>query len=231
MEISLISSALLLGIATGLHCIGMCGPIALSMGMSRQQGMRFQVQNLTYNLGRVVTYAILGALVGVVGSAFSLAGFQRYLSIGAGVLLLLMAIFSFGPKNLSSRMAFLNGFFYQIKLHLSKLLQRQNLSGRFFTGILNGLLPCGMVYAALTAALGTGSIWQSSLYMALFGLGTIPFMFLVVWFGAMLSQDLRARLLRWVPLVMGILGVLFILRGLEVGIHFISPAEENLRIR
>lgn len=231
MEVGLMLSALLLGIATGLHCIGMCGPIALSMGMSRQQGIRFQMQNLTYNLGRVVTYAILGAVVGLVGSAFSLAGFQRYLSIGAGILLLVMAIFSFGPKNLSSQMTLFNGLFYKIKLGLSKLLQRQNLSSRFFTGLLNGLLPCGMVYAALTAALGTGNIWQSSLYMALFGLGTIPFMFLVVWFGGMLSQDLRTKLLQWVPVLLGILGILFILRGMEMGIPFISPAMENLKIR
>jgi sulfite exporter TauE/SafE len=230
MEIALIISALGLGFASGFHCIGMCGPIALSLGLTKKQATNFYLQNLTYQFGRIVTYSFLGAILGIVGQGFQMAGFQQYLTIGVGILLIVMALFSFGGKDFASKIPFLTGFLLKVKLNLSKLLQKADYRSRFATGILNGFLPCGMVYMALTASLAAGGIWQSALFMSLFGLGTLPFMFFVVLLGNLMTTALRIKILKFIPLMMIILGGLFIIRGLELGIPYLSPKAESMQI-
>lgn len=229
MEIALILAALGLGFASGFHCLGMCGPIALSMGLSKKQQVNFHLQNLTYQFGRIFTYSLLGALVGIIGEGFQLAGFQQYLSIFAGVLLIIMALFSFGG-DFASKIPFINQALLQVKINLGKLLQKSDYSSRFLTGILNGFLPCGMVYMALTASLAAGGIWQGATFMALFGLGTFPFMFAAVLFGNLLNTATRNKILKIVPVFMLALGALFILRGMELGIPYVSPKKEALKI-
>ena len=230
MELAMIISAIVLGFASGFHCIGMCGPIALSMGLTKNQALNFQLQNLTYNLGRVITYAILGGIVGIVGEGFQMAGIQKYLTITVGLLLIVMAIFSFGGKDFASRIPLVSNILLKIKMSLGKLLQKPDYKSRFLTGILNGFLPCGMVYMALTASLAAGGIWQGASFMALFGLGTIPFMFAVVLAGNMMTQAFRIKVLKIIPLMMILLGGLFIVRGLELGIPYLSPKEDALKI-
>ena len=230
MEITLLFSALALGFASGFHCIGMCGPIALSMGLTKKQATNFYLQNLTYQFGRITTYAILGALLGIIGQGFHMAGFQRFLTIGVGVLLIIMALFSFGGKDFASKIPFLSKFLFSVKMNLGKLLQKADYRSRFSTGILNGFLPCGMVYMALTASLASGGIWQGATYMAVFGLGTLPFMFAVVLAGNMMNQAFRQKVLKVIPVLMIILGGLFILRGLELGIPYVSPRAEAMQI-
>ncbi|WP_160137986.1 sulfite exporter TauE/SafE family protein [Chryseobacterium sp. c4a] len=230
MEIGLIVSAIALGFASGFHCIGMCGPIALSMGLTKKQAANFYLQNLTYQFGRIFTYSLLGALLGIVGQGFEMAGFQKYLTIIAGVLLIIMALFSFGGKDFASKIPFLSKFLYSVKSNLGRVLQKADYRSRFTTGILNGFLPCGMVYMALTASLAGGGIWQGALYMALFGLGTLPFMFAIVLAGNLMNQAFRTKILKAVPIIMIILGGLFILRGLELGIPYISPKAEAMTI-
>lgn len=230
MEIALIISAIGLGFASGFHCIGMCGPIALSMGLTKKQSTNYYLQNLTYQFGRIFTYSLLGATLGIVGKGFELAGFQQYLTIAVGILLVLMALFSFGGKDFASKIPFLSTFFFRVKMNLGKLLQKADYRSRFTTGILNGFLPCGMVYMALTASLASGGIWQGALFMALFGLGTVPFMFSVVLLGNLMTNAFRIKILKFVPVMMIILGGLFILRGMEIGIPYISPKKEALKI-
>lgn len=230
MEIGLILSAIALGFASGFHCIGMCGPIALSMGLTKKQATNFYLQNLTYQFGRIVTYSLLGAILGIVGEGFEMAGFQQYLTIIAGILLIIMALFSFGGKDFASRIPFLSKFLFSVKSNLGRLLQKADYRSRFTTGLLNGFLPCGMVYMALTASLAAGGVWQGASYMALFGLGTLPFMFAVVLAGNLMNQAFRIRILKAVPIIMIILGGLFILRGLELGIPYISPRAEAMTI-
>lgn len=230
MEIALIISALGLGFASGFHCIGMCGPIALSMGMTRKQATHFYLQNLTYQFGRIVTYSFLGALLGILGEGFQMAGFQKYVTIIVGILLILMAIFSFGGKDFAAKIPFLSGLLLKIKMNLGKLLQTADYKSRFTTGILNGFLPCGMVYMAVTASLASGGIWQSAVFMALFGLGTLPFMFAVVVVGNLMTNALRIKILKIVPVLMIVLGGLFVLRGLELGIPYLSPTKDSLKI-
>jgi len=230
MEIALIISALGLGFASGFHCIGMCGPIALSMGLTKKQATNYYLQNLTYQFGRIFTYALLGALLGIIGEGFEFAGFQQYLTVAVGILLIIMALFSFGGKDFASKIPFISKFLYKVKFNLGKLLQKADYRSRFTTGLLNGLLPCGMVYMALTASLASGGIWQSATFMALFGLGTLPFMFTVVLVGNLMSQNFRIKILKFIPVVMIILGGLFILRGLELGIPYISPPAEAMKV-
>ncbi len=230
MEIALVLSALGLGFASGFHCIGMCGPIALSLGLTKKQATNYYLQNLTYQFGRIFTYSFLGMLLGFVGEGFALAGFQQYLTIAVGILLILMAFFSFGTKDFSSKIPFLSKFLASVKKNLGQLLQKADYKSRFTTGVLNGFLPCGMVYMALTASLAAGGVWQSSVFMALFGLGTLPFMFAVVLLGGLMTTAFRIKILKIIPIMMIVLGGLFILRGLELGIPYLSPQKEALQI-
>jgi sulfite exporter TauE/SafE len=230
MEIALIISAIGLGFASGFHCIGMCGPIALSMGLTKNQKANFYIQNLTYQFGRILTYSFLGAVLGIIGQSFELAGFQKYLTVLVGILLIIMAIFSFGGKDFAAKIPFVSRGLLKVKMKLGKILQRPDYKSRFATGILNGLLPCGMVYMALTASLAAGGIWQSSLFMFLFGLGTFPFMFAVVYLGNFITTTFRLRILKVIPVMMIILGGLFVLRGLQLGIPYVSPHSEALHV-
>jgi len=230
MELALILSALGLGFASGFHCIGMCGPIALSMGLTKKQSTNFYLQNLTYQFGRITTYSILGGILGIIGEGFEMVGFQQYLTIAVGILLILMAVFSFGGKDFASKLPFLSSFLFKVKMKLSKLLQKADYRSRYATGLLNGLLPCGMVYMALTASLAAGGIVQSAGFMALFGLGTLPFMFLVVLVGNLMTSALRLKILKIVPVMMIILGGLFILRGMELGIPYVSPQKASMQV-
>ncbi|WP_029296360.1 sulfite exporter TauE/SafE family protein [Chryseobacterium hispalense] len=230
MEIALIVSAIGLGFASGFHCIGMCGPIALSMGLTRKQATNYYLQNLTYQFGRILTYSLLGAILGIIGEGFEMAGVQKYLTIAVGILLIIMAVFSFGGKDFASKVPFFSRFLFKVKSNLGKLLQKADYRSRFSTGILNGFLPCGMVYMALTASLASGGIWQGALYMAIFGLGTLPFMFAIVLVGNLMNQAFRVKVLKVIPIVMIILGGLFIVRGLELGIPYISPRAESMTI-
>ncbi|QCX53231.1 sulfite exporter TauE/SafE family protein [Elizabethkingia sp. JS20170427COW] len=230
MELTLVLSALGLGFASGFHCIGMCGPIALSMGLTRKQQTNYYLQNITYQLGRIITYSILGAILGIVGQGFQMVGLQRVLTIAVGVLLIVMALFSFGGKDFASKIPFIGKALIKVKVNLGQLLQKSDYKSRFTTGVLNGLLPCGMVYMALTASLASGGIWQSALFMALFGLGTFPFMFAVVLIGNVVNQKFRSQVLKVIPVMMIILGGLFILRGMELGIPYISPQKASLEL-
>ncbi|MFC6267194.1 sulfite exporter TauE/SafE family protein [Frigoriflavimonas asaccharolytica] len=230
MEIAIILSALTIGFFTGFHCLGMCGPIALSLGLSKKNQAKFHLKNATYQFGRIFTYAVLGAILGIVGEAFDMVGIQKYLTISVGIVMIVLAIFTFGSPNFASNVPFFNSFLLKIKMNLGKLLRKTDYSSRFLTGILNGLLPCGMVYVAMTASLAAGGVWQGAAFMAFFGLGTFPFMFAAVLFGSLLSIPVRAKFLKAVPVLMIVLGGLFVLRGLELGIPYISPPHDSLEV-
>lgn len=230
MENSIILAALGLGLATSLHCVGMCGPIAFSLGLNPQNKFDFTFRNLTYQFGRVTTYAVLGAVLGIVGYGVSFVGLQNPLSIAAGILMILMALL---PKNLGTGNWGSKPFsrlMYKIKSGLGTFLRRKNYSSLYITGLLNGLLPCGAVYAALTGSLAMGSVEGGALFMFFFGLGTIPLMFASVLAGNAVSLQIRQKILKFLPYLMIILGIIFILRGLNLNIPYISPAEASLQI-
>jgi len=229
LESTLIIAALGLGFASSLHCVGMCGPIAFSLGLNPQNKLDFTFRNLTYQFGRVTTYTVLGAILGIIGYGATFAGFQNLLSIVAGVMMILMAIL---PKNLGDNLGFkpFSKLMYKIKKGLGKFLRRKNYSSLYITGLLNGLLPCGAVYAALTGSLAMGSVPGGAVFMTFFGLGTIPLMFASVVAGNLITIQTRQKILKFLPYLMILLGVLFILRGLELNIPYISPSEASLQL-
>ncbi|MBL0176572.1 MAG: sulfite exporter TauE/SafE family protein [Ignavibacteria bacterium] len=220
-------TALILGFFGSLHCLGMCGPIVLVLPGRTARSARFVAGRLLYNGGRAVTYALLGAAVGVLGQFVVLAGYQQTLGIVAGVLMIAGVAFPAGalsraiPARMTSTLAALKG-------RLGSLLESDALSSLFFIGLLNGLLPCGLVYSALAASIAAGGIAQGALFMALFGLGTLPAMFALGFAGGLLTAGMRRRLVRAVPVMVALMGVFFILRGLALGIPFVSPKMERM---
>lgn len=230
MESSLVIIALSLGLASSLHCVGMCGPIAFSLGLNPENKFDFTARNLTYQLGRVTTYSVLGTLLGIIGYGASFAGLQNPLSIFAGLMMILMAVL---PKNLGADNLGMKSFsrlMYKIKTGLGNFLRKKNYSSLYITGLLNGLLPCGAVYAALTGSVAMGSIAGGALFMFFFGLGTIPLMFASVLAGNVVSLQTRQKILKILPYLMIVLGILFILRGLNLDIFLISPSQGSLQI-
>lgn len=214
-------AAFMIGLAGSLHCVGMCGPLALALPSRSTDGKGKRVLGrLLYNLGRTTTYAAMGLGAGAFGHVIRLAGVQQAVSIVLGVLLLLTVVLT--TRQLPGWMV--RTFYRPVQKLVGKLLQHGSLAGLYRTGIANGLLPCGLVYAALAgASLQSGPI-SGALYMALFGLGTLPLMFVLSMGGLTLqSPRLRPVLHRLIPAVTCVVAVLLILRGLSLGIPYISP--------
>ncbi len=221
-------TAFVIGILGSFHCVGMCGPLVLALpGQSKGQRVRYLYGRLLYNSGRIITYGILGLTVGLVGKSISLAGYQQWLSISAGIFILLIMLLPGSKQYLVPRLGFLMRITNGVKRQLSKLFKRDGLLALFIFGLLNGLLPCGLVYLALAGALAVGSITGSFSYMVLFGLGTVPLLLLLSFLGQFISQQWRHRMYKMVPVFMIFLAVLFILRGLNLGIPYISPQLQN----
>ena len=227
MEI--IYAALGLGLLTGFHCVGMCGPIALVLPLNNRTWGTRVFSALLYNIGRTVTYASMGAVFGIIGAGFSFAGFQRWISIIMGAFMISTVIFP-QINNVLYKGTGNSKFMSSIKKQLSKYFQQASYKSLFITGLLNGLLPCGMVYMAIAGAIAVGSVSGSILFMALFGLGTIPMMFLMSMLGNFASLKLKHFINKAIPFVVVIVGVLFVSRGLELGIMFISPPAKKLEV-
>lgn len=224
-------SALLLGLISSLHCIGMCGPIAMMLPLDHKNPNRKALQIVTYHLGRIVTYSAIGLLFGIIGSGFYLAGFQQYLSIFAGLAIIILVIIpekTFAKYNFSKP---LYRVIAAIKSTLGKQFKKSSYQSLATIGMLNGLLPCGMVYAAIFGALAMQQIEYSVLYMALFGLGTVPLMTGVIFVQRWTTIPIRAKIQKIIPYAMVCIGILFIMRGLGLGIPFISPDNASLFVK
>ena len=223
--------AFTLGLFGSLHCVGMCGPIVLLIPRQRQRkGFRY-LQLGAYFIGKTLTYALMGLLFGLVGEGVFIAEYQQEFSIFAGLLMILMGLFSLlhlRVKGLGNPL--LKGFSL-LKNALGKQLSKKTVTSSLSIGFLNGFLPCGLVYTALFGALAMGNWWGSMTYMTVFGVGTIPLMLLLILLGDFLPLALRRRLNQWLPLVVILVGILFILRGLGLGIPYLSPADTHLILR
>lgn len=214
-------SALLLGLVGSLHCAGMCGPLAMAVPVLGSSRGVVVLSRVIYNLGRVATYVLLGLVFGVIGQTFALAGFQRWVSLAAGGLILIGLVgtgrFALGLPLTKSVV--------RLKRAFGQLLQKRSVGSLFALGLLNGLLPCGLVYVAAAAAMTTGSLTEGAGYMAAFGLGTLPMMFGFGLVGMKLQQLFRFRQQRLVPLSLALVGGLLLLRGLALGIPYVSPSD------
>jgi uncharacterized protein len=213
-------TAFLLGFLGSFHCLGMCGPIALAV--SAKDNSSFLKNKIIYNLGRTITYSLLGAVVGLVGFSFSLAGIQQWISILMGSIILLMAFFYKKSERWITQTGLFGGV-YKLKTSLGYFLKKGGTTAFFASGVLNGLLPCGMVYIALIASLALQDPLTGSIYMFFFGVGTIPMLISIMVTGKILSLSLRTKLTNTLPYVAMFIGILFIVRGLGLGIHLVSP--------
>jgi sulfite exporter TauE/SafE len=219
----LLSTALLVGFLGSFHCLGMCAPITWAIPDQSANRKKWLVNKLIYNFGRIITYTLLGALVGLVGEMFSFAGFQQWLSIIAGSTLII-GVFLFGGK-IPGIAIFkpLTNFMVWVKSKMSKLITAKGWRANISLGIVNGFLPCGLVYAALIGAISMGDLFGGAVYMTFFGLGTLPMMIAAAVIGKTAGTTFKSRIANFTPMFMVILGILFILRGLNLGIPYVSP--------
>ncbi|MBE0642463.1 MAG: sulfite exporter TauE/SafE family protein [Bacteroidetes bacterium] len=222
-------SGFILGLVGSLHCLGMCGPIVLVLPGSVRERWNFFFGRILYNLGRAITYAVMGLIIGVIGQSIALAGYQQWLGIAAGSLMILSVLLpALGMHRIVSTQQF-DRVFASLKSRLGRMLGNSSTSSLFTIGLLNGFLPCGLVYMALAASLAMGSAPGSAAYMFLFGLGTLPVMFAASYASGMITGEVRRKITRLIPAGVVILGLLFILRGLSLGIPFISPDMEMMK--
>jgi len=223
-------SALLLGLISSLHCLGMCGPIAMMLPVSRNNPARKALQILVYHAGRITSYGLLGLVFGIVGKGLYLAGIQQWLSIIAGVAIIAIAMV---PEKIFARYNFSKPVYRvisYIKSSLGSQFRKSGYKALFTTGSLNGLLPCGLVYAALFGAIAMQSAGFGALYMALYGLGTIPLMSAVVYMSGFLKSNAHKTIATVVPYAAVFVGMLFVVRGMGLGIPYVSPSNISLYI-
>lgn len=221
-------TAFIVGLVGSAHCAGMCGPIALALPLKSDNWFTRVSGGLIYNLGRIITYMLLGAIFGLLGKGLHMAGFQLWASVIIGILMIALVIVPLIFKKLPS----LNNVFESYSARLLGGFRNMFRTGGTFSlfgiGLLNGILPCGLVYVAVAGAINTGDVVSAMMYMALFGAGTIPVMLAVSMAGTMISLKLRVFIHKLSPYVIVLLGILFILRGLSLGIPYISPKAEAL---
>lgn len=223
-------TALILGLAGSFHCIGMCGPIAFILPVDRSSKVKLFYQIFLYHFGRLLSYSIIGFLFGLIGKGLYLAGFQQRLSILMGLIMISLVIIPISIFNKYNFSKPLYKIIAKVKSKLGLYLNKKSNKAIFLTGFFNGLLPCGLVYMALIGSISTGNAFQGSLYMALFGIGTIPLMTAAVLLGNFVNLSLRKKIQKAIPVFVVVIGLLFILRGLGLGIPFISPSDAKLQI-
>ncbi len=224
-------SALLLGLMGEIHCVGMCGPIALILPVDRKSKLKTAIQLTLYHLARILAYGTMGLVLGFFGRGLQLAGLQQKISLVFGLIMIVTALFPAVNRTFSARTpAFWARAVGRLKAAMQSYLQRRSYSAFFVMGFLNGYLPCGLVYLAMVGALATGSAWQGAVYMMIFGLGTTPALVLITWLQRMFSTGLRNRLNRLIPYAVALVGLLFVLRGLNLNIMFLSPGKKMLQV-
>lgn len=211
--------ALALGLLGSLHCAAMCGPLQLALPVPPGGPGRMLGGRLLYQLGRIATYCLLGIVAGLAGKSLVLAGLQRWLSIALGAAIL--AGFFLSKKAAVS--APVVRLVMRLKSAMSVQLQQRSLRSLALLGALNGLLPCGLVYAAMAGAVARGTVASGILFMAAFGLGTTPTLLALSLSGKILPVTWRLKLRAAIPLGVCALAALLILRGLSLGIPYVSP--------
>ena len=209
----------------------MCGPIAMMLPVERNNPAKKASQIVTYHLGRLTAYGSIGLIFGLVGKGFFMAGIQQNLSIFIGVAMIAVILI---PEKIFSKYNFSKPMFRlisKIKSTLGSQFKNKSYKSLFIIGLLNGILPCGMVYVALFGAIAMQSESLGVLYMVLFGLGTVPMMSSVIYINSFLTIPVRNRIQKVIPYVAVLIGILFILRGLGLGIPYVSPSNMSLFVQ
>ena len=220
-------SALSLGLISNFHCLGMCGPIALAIPVKSNSFRSRIFSILLYNAGRISTYASLGAIFGIFGQGLFLMGIQQQLSIILGVLIVISSIMILINRKISIMDKLLKGKLLHLQQSISKYLRKQGYINNYVLGLLNGILPCGLVYFALVGAMATGNSISGIVFMIMFGIGTLPVMILLPWIKDYLTSSFRLKLQKSIPIMLIIFGGILIIRGANLGIPYLSPKVEK----
>lgn len=218
LPVSFLLSALMLGAISSLHCVGMCGPLVLSSPILGLKGGNKGLGWISYHGGRLTTYVLIGMLLGVMGRSISIAGWQQGFSIVLGVILLLTFLFGqyrFSIEKIPLLYTMQQGLFRFI----AHSMRQPGFGSAWGMGMANGLLPCSMVYMAATGAMAAGSIQGGIIFMAAFGLATTPALLLL----SELGIRFRFRIKGFIGVFTLIVGILLIIRGLNLNIPFLSP--------
>ncbi len=219
----LVIAALIMGFAGSFHCVGMCGSIAFALPLNRTSNLTKTIGILFYNFGRISTYVLLGTLLGVFGKGLKLAGILQYVSITIGIVIIASVVLPSFLKKISFTSSYYLKFNSWVKNKLGKRLTKKSNTSLLILGLLNGLLPCGLVWVAMVASITYGGVGSGALFMLLFGLGTFPMMFALPYFSSSISNAFRTKMTKAIPFILVAFGILFILRGLNLDIPFISP--------
>lgn len=217
-------SALILGLMGSLHCVGMCGPIAFMLPVDRTNNYKKFGQIFIYHFGRLLAYGIIGLVFGLLGKGLSIFGMQQKLSIAIGIIMILIVLIPYQTFNKYNLSKPIYKVISKVKNQLGKELKKKSPDTFLTIGFLNGFLPCGLVYMALFGSIAMGDALQGSLYMMLFGVGTLPLMTAAIYFSNLLKGGIRQKVQKAIPVFVIIIGALFILRGLGLGIPYVSPA-------
>ena len=212
------TTAFVTGLVGSLHCVGMCGPIALALPIGAMSKIKILLSRILYNLGRIFTYSLLGLLMGFIGQRLFLSSIQQYFSIGLGIFILVFII----ATNKFLKISPLYHLSNKLKSTFKFLFQQKTLLSMFVLGFVNGLLPCGLLYMAVVGSIVAGSPWGGMIYMALFGLGTAPALFAVAMVTRVVNPRLRRKFIKIAPIYTFVLAVFLIIRGLNLG-SFMSP--------
>lgn len=220
-------SAFIMGLIGSLHCIGMCGPIAMMLPGDKEKRLRFAAGRLLYNAGRILTYGILGLSIGYFGEKLAFISSQKTLSIGLGVLILTGVLW---PKRWLNKINPYNPlvrFTQKIKSSLSFLFKKHFWGTQFVFGLLNGLLPCGLVYAALSGAFLMTDSTGGFLFMILFGAGTLPMMLGASLGASFIRKKFKLNFSRIIPVTYGLLAIWLIVRGISINNPGIIHQHQN----
>ncbi len=216
--------AFTLGLFGSLHCVGMCGPLAIAFSNKDENSKPQNVASaLSYNLGRTVTYSLLGLFFGTLGSILLIADLQKAISIILGILLIISFLFTIDIDHTISNHRFLRSFYSRIRSLLSNMMQKSQDFHPFHLGMANGLLPCGLVYLALAGSLATGNMIGGMGFMFSFGIGTLPMLFALTTGIGFFPLSARTRFRKILPYVTLVFGCFLIYRGVMVDM----PVELN----
>ncbi|WP_432662326.1 sulfite exporter TauE/SafE family protein [Wukongibacter baidiensis] len=216
---------LMVGLLTSIHCIAMCGGLALSQSVGSETKARKFTPSLLYNGGRIISYTIIGGLVGGLGGIISPSGqFKGIVAVFAGVFMFALGLKMLNIIHLPS----------WIKLKMPKLnLRVNNVSSPLaplFVGLLNGFMPCGPLQTMQLYALGTGSVMKGALSMFFFSLGTVPLMFGFGAITSLIGRKSGKKIMKLSAVLVMALGIIMLNRGLALsGISLnIGGTEEKI---
>jgi sulfite exporter TauE/SafE len=217
------------GLLTSFHCIGMCGGIAISQTVRRpvledgNHGGSWFVPSTLYNLGRVISYTVMGGIVGGIGQAIGFNGsLKGIVPIIGGIFMVIMGI------NLLGIFPILRRFNLRMPLFFAKKIQKGKNYGPLYVGIMSGLMPCGPLQMVQLYALGTRSVWLGAISMLIFSIGTVPVLFIFGALNTLISKKFSNIILKASAALVLVLGFVMIGRGLALsGVSISMPHSMN----